>query len=237
MKDFIKKTLDFDPLGEAEKVAESSGATQEEITALGFTFMRQRSNMMERLMEQSGDVHWGLSFSDYCSIVQEQGFKLVHDHEFDPGEHFRIYWQPLGFLLTVESYQGVRVNSAKLYYNLHVDTPEKRDELMEYTSSGSWIEWDDDNSSYTWAGDHDVREALCYHVEELAAHAQVLTKWRVAPYMWLINYQEGHSQSKDYRVDSRRYDDINTMRIASLPNELRDMLQAAVKKRYANRTR
>jgi hypothetical protein len=218
----IRSTLDFDPVAEAEDMGGEGNI------GLSLAFVRDKVNMMRRLMEETGDVHNNLSYDEYCAVAEGAGFERVYTQQFksDQGypEQFRVYWNPLGFLLSVESYSWESgrssVNSAKIYYNIRVERDSMSD-FRSHTSSGGWEVWDDDTNEYIWGGSHDTRNALLYHVEQLSKAGGVMPQWHSLFHIWLLNYSET-------KVPGWDSDAINRAKIEQFPQELRDMLLKAM---------
>ena len=232
---FIKSTMDFDPVGEAEK---QLGVTQldENNIALAMVNHLDKSNLMKRLMESTNDAHFNMGFDPYCALVETMGFTKVYEETFQGSavpELFRVYWNPVGFLLKVESYtweSGQRnTNSANLYYNIKVTTDKKDEFWRDCISSGGFVAHKDHGDEHNiWAGYHDAREALRYTMKKLSRH-EVLPVWHEAPHLWLVTYQETHTPEAQAHVRGY-FDNLNRNKIDRFPAELREMLLASLKR-------
>lgn len=231
---FIKSTMDFDPVAEAEKQLGVQELKGDEVLVAMSNHL-DKSKMMERLMQQTNDVRWHMGFEPYCALVVEMGFTLVYEETFQGGtvpELFRVYWNPQGFLLKVESYgyEGgdYSVNSANLYYNVKVAPGKTGDFWRDCVSSGGFVAHQDRGDEFNiWAGYHDVREALRYTMRKLLAH-EVLPVWHEAPHLWLVTYQETKTPEAERYVRGY-FDSLNRNKIDRFPAELREMLLASIK--------
>lgn len=227
----IQSALNFDPIGEAEKMLGEE--MNQGNFGVGLSFIHDKRNMVERLMEQTGDVHWNCSYDKYCSIVKDMGFEQVYEEHFqgsDKQETQRFYWHRDGFLLTVESFtwsdDQSTVNRANLYYNLRVEKIKRDDFWRNCVSSGSVVY--EDANIYIWAGDHDVRDGLKHVMSMIREYSVPMSKWHKSPYVWLLNYTESRStENRSWEEKDAFYKETETKKIAQLPAELRDMLLAA----------
>ncbi len=233
---FIQNALDFDPVAEAEKLGEGTSI------GVAMAFSQDRAALLKRLMDQTGDVHWGQSFADYCVRVESWGFELAYNElrtvtkdDGDVVESYRFYWHPEGWFLTVESYTyGPQdptpgVNMAYLYYNLQVPS-ERKSEFWHTVSSGFWIRDTLDTPSPVWVGDHDARQAVKHTIESLkAAGAVPLAKWTEKPYYWLVNYTDTRETEprREHRVVVAEWEALTKNREAQFPEALRLMLSEA----------
>lgn len=229
---FIQNTLNFDPIGEAEKMLGEE--MNQDNFGVGLSFIHDKRNMIERLMEQTGDVHWNCSYDKYCSIAEGAGFNKVYEEIFQgydgKQELLRFYWHQDGFLLTLESFTWAddnrTVNRATLYYNLRVEKAGRDEFWRNCVSSGSVVY--EDEQAYIWAGDHDVRDGLKHAMGMIREHSVPMPKWHKSPYVWLLNYTESKStEGKPWEEKTAFYKDTESKKIAQLPAELRDMLTAA----------
>ena len=232
LKRFIRSTMDFDPVAEAESMI--GGPVDQTNVGVAISFSQDKANLMERLMTQTGDVHSRMSFDAYCEVVVGLGFALIYEQDFQGSsapETFRVYWHSKGFLLKLESYnwgdQDRHVNSANIYYNVKIEHSKRSKFWSECTSSGGYVVHNETTQEYIWAGHNDAREALRFTMEALSQH-EVLPVWVKAPHLWLITYEESRTQEgKPY--SHRDYDSFNRQKIDKFPTELRDMLLASRK--------
>lgn len=240
-KRLIKSVLDFDPIAEAEEMV--GGELTQDNFVVGLDFVQSKRGMLNRLMAETGDVSSDTGFHDYVRIASDFGFRLVYEERFpnyqrdNQPETFMVLWHDAGFLLALESYTWdsgvVHVNTARLYYNIQVPSARISDFWRECVSSGKFVRYtaDTGGDENVWAGDHDVRDALKYHMGRLMEYTP-LTKWVESPLLWLINFSESHVNEKaPWAERSREWDALCRRKINAMPAELRDMLLGCMKER------
>lgn len=237
----LEEALSFDALDVAERLTGESYKTDEDTELLGLGMFFENNRRKEKMLLEAGDTPFNCTLNKQLAIALAEGFKVVlidnftgrkwHD-ETPPEETFMVLWNPEGFLMTIESYNGTGRNMAKLYYNLDLSESMATEERKYYsvTSSGGFI-FDHtapkDADGYSpmtnlWAGDHDAREAFRYTLNKLRT-ASPLPVWAKQPHLWLVNYGETPDHSdRDNRPD---YDAINKGRIARLPQEVQDAIK------------
>lgn len=122
-------------------------------------------------------------------------------------DELRVFWLPEGVLLSCHSYTWssggeTTINDGNFYYNWRPRDPE---DPMRYrvTSSGGW------RDGGVWAGDHNCREGLRFHLAQLREHGEFVMPWKHQPFLWLNHYMD------DKRGDRTRE------RLRLLPVEVR----------------
>jgi hypothetical protein len=217
--DKTRKLLDFDPLGEAEKLTGSSYKEDEGTGALGMLLHMEHGAEVRREMEASNDTHYNSTFAEARAVYADLGFEEVF------AEHYQGYngntelelilWHSDGVLAHLTSYswgdKEPGQNSSTMWMNWKYNEG-------EYPSgmSGSFI-FDGDTNLHTWAGDRDVRTGLRYHFEDMRETGTFLSPWLRRPWMWLINYADEQSSNGNYRA-------INARKIAALPAHVREAI-------------
>jgi len=214
----LRDLLAFDPLSTAERVTGKSYKADEGTMALGFSLAIDHNQRKSNALAASGDTHFSQTLAEAEKVYAAAGFAKVASWPFEGSggiaEELAAWWHPDGLLLTVESYMGTRVNSAKVRYN--VSSPEPRPaDFFRRTSSGS-LTADD-----VWAGDHDVREGLIVAIEGLREVGAFLPVWVRQPFMWLLTYMDTKVEGYDYAA-------ISTRRIADLPADVRAAIAGEV---------
>ena len=153
-----------------------------------------------------------------CIIIDE-GFKCIYEEEFiddlwdgkSKRERFAIYWHDDGMLLKFDSYSEQKdLNSGKLYYCWRPLIPDVAHRLHLY-SSGGYHNYDTDP---VWVGDHDIREAMRFNINNFRTYGNFVVPWVKTPFLWLLNYME--TQDKDYS-----YDEINVRKLKMIDPEIR----------------
>lgn len=226
---FIRSALDFDPIAEAQKMTGDREMTDSDyLNAL--SFQEDKSNMIERLMSDTNDTSYGCTFGRFCSIAESLSFQQVYEEQFNSPsgaqETLRIYWNPRGILLKVESYNwsdgNIGVNSAEIYYNTFVHKSNSKQFWVKSASSGSVVS--EEEIGYVWSGSHDVRNGLRFYLTQLLNNSNPMPVWFKSPHLWLIIYIESRDDNKSW-IERRVYWDAQQdARINKFPAELRDML-------------
>lgn len=226
----VKELIDFDPLAHAEKLTGKSYKESEETSALGFLLAIDHNEKKKEVLKGNNDTHYSMDFNEYVEIAESEGFDVVYTEkrkvDFHDGveveETYLVLWQPvMGILLTVESYRGERVNSAKMYYNIDFGSEIPKN-YYKVTSSGGFLQSDElDADGWKkalpiWAGDHDAREALRVKMRDLRS-VNTLTKWKSRPFLWLCNYSQGRDEPISYQ-------ECNARVIAALPKYVQDAI-------------
>jgi len=196
--DMIENTLNFDPLGGAEKITGKSYKDDEETAALGMLLHMSHNKKKQALLKDSNDTHYNISFDETLAIYKELGFEEAYSETFKStawypdsevvDEQYKVLWNPDGVLATVESYNGARVNNTKIYYNWR---PNDTKNFWQHTSSGHLTDGD------VWAGYHDVRDGLKHTLSQLRAHGEFLPTWEERPWFWLVNYSDERNKTDD----------------------------------------
>lgn len=221
----ITAALAYDPLATAESITGKDYHDDTETSGLGFVFMLDANQRKTELLRSNADSHMGMEFDSIVMLFTDLGFTPVLTEPFigegfggEPRpETYMLLWHPDGILGHVESY-GTRVNSASIRYNLR--TPDGRMPPWDVISSGSMT------ADGVWVGDHDVREGLRHKLRGLRAHGEFLPTWQTSPFMWLRTYAEKNSAGFDLDGDGGVGDDITRVRIARLPEQVRDAIDA-----------
>jgi hypothetical protein len=250
--DEIKRILERDPVDEAEKGLhvgpdpdldppapegtiddrdqfETSGGIQE---TLQHAF--KVNALKKAAMLVTGDTTFSNSLDRYLAIANEIGFKVVLElpfsvkqcfDELHRNERLFVLWHTDGILLVFDTYEGNRVNGGHFYYNWLAN---ERGDRQGVTSSGGYVlpsgkRWQDvEGENLVWAGDHDCREGLKFHIRQLRKYGKFLPKWEQRPFLWFLHH--GDTANKQYgEYDSSK---INEERIALLPLEVQEAIRA-----------
>jgi hypothetical protein len=133
-------------------------------------------------------------------------------------ETLQVWWYAeKGILLCFDTYGGDSVNGGKFYYNIKL--PESPRVPWSVTSSGGSRE--DPVGGYIWVGDHDCREGVRFHIDQLAEHGKFVTPWIEQPFLWLLHYMD----TKDKKPGCINYKEVNRQRIAMLPQDVQDAIR------------
>jgi len=234
-KALLNRVISFDPIDEAEKLAEAGEIPKKAVTGLGFLFLQKNSEIKRNLFESEGDIHFSIEAIKAMGIIKSLGFIPVLTDPFysdssEKNETFIIYWNPEGFLLTFESYNG-HVNSAKLHFEVLERKKGDYKKIWQLHSSGGFTKTKTHNKM-RFCGDMDVREGLKLAIENLRDVGKVQNKWRgdsTRHFFWFINHQEVHTINEtvgkdDWNCKSRRYDMITNGRLKRLPDYVRSAI-------------
>jgi hypothetical protein len=166
-------------------------------------------------LSERDDTFYGMQMDVYRAIIEAYGFELVLETPFQgrnvEERHF-VYAHRDGLLLSMDSYDGERVNGGNVYYTWRKNADVK--DTHHLTSSGRYL----DRGVYTlWEGSHDCREAIVHNLNSLRAEGLFVTPWPQRPFLWLLHYM--NTQADGYDCDA-----INSERIALLPEWVREMI-------------
>lgn len=221
----IDAILKFDALDMAERLTGGDYKRDKAVEALGISMHLDSVQLKRAALESVGDAHFSMDLPQYLDVLAAEGFDQVLALEFDgtsdngKPDTLYIFWKPAdGVLLVFDTYWGGKsVNGGKFYYNWR---PSSHGEPWEVarglTSSGSWKQIGDE---WIWSGDHDCREAVRFHLRRFRERGELLAKWRVQPFMWLLHYMDTKAEGYDPKA-------ITAARIAMLPQAVREAIEA-----------
>ena len=163
MDNELDQLLRFDPLDTAERI---TGRQDDATTWLGWALAHQHGERKRVALAARDDTQLTNRVDRYLRICADLGFEQVLHMPFrgrswsgeePPQESLHILAHRDGLLLKFDTFCTTDVNGASVYYNWR-----PRDLAVGWgcTSSGSYHEFDQDNNTGVWAGDHDAREAL-----------------------------------------------------------------------------
>lgn len=193
MTDTFDDMLNFDALGEAEKITGISYKDDESTRAFGFAMLIENNKRKQEELALRNDTHFKISFFDAVNIFEDHGFETVYSETFTDSkpwsskkeDTFKIMWRD-GILITCGSYYGGEtLNSASMYYNWATD--DENGSVWEVMSSGHVFKTDED---YGIAGNHDIREGFVHILAKLEDKGRFLNTWVENPSIWLSNYSE-----------------------------------------------
>ena len=76
---------------------------------------------------------------------------------------------------------------------------------------------EEDPENCVWVGNRDVRQGLRWFLSQAEKQGQFLKKWKEAPFLWLLNYQEPKQEGYDCEA-------INSRKICSLPRDVQEAM-------------
>lgn len=224
MSDDLQRLLETDPLIEAEKITGREYKEDRGTSDLGMMLAGVHGEAKERALRAVDDTTFEMSWAGTMRIFFDLGFSTVHSHRF-PGhgvtETFVVLWRPDGVLAKAETYNGVRRNTADVYYNWRPTTEEGQDHYLRLTSSGGYHHESYDRGDKIWIGSHDVREAMRHKLGRLEEHGEFLPIWVKRPFLWLLDYSQSKVPGYDHRA-------ITESVVATLPEHVRNAIAPEV---------
>lgn len=228
-----KAMVEFDPLQALEDVTGKDYHDQPELSLLAHMVHCQRKNA--HLLAE-GDTVLQNDLDRYMAIIGDLGFVQVADVPFtvpgwtaeDPprAEHYYMFAnREKGILLGFDTYDEVRVNGGKFYYCWAPNEEKCRADHVRPTASGSYhmkpgvTRETATNDDYFWAGDHDCREAIRYHISQLEEYGSFIPTWPDGhdQLLWLLHHG-------DTKVNGYDLPGITAERLALLPQWVREMI-------------
>ena len=219
--------LKFDPLDTARSIMGTE--SHRSYMALGLLMSQHSADRKNRMLTERNDTTMGDSVERYMSIVEGLGFKTVLEIPFikadvrneaeERSETYRVLAREDGLLLTFDTFEGKRVNSAHLYYQWK---PNDYRNAGKVTSSGGYYPENPDDSLYdtpvenmVWAGSHDAREALAFNIAGLEQNGVFRNPWPVGDtFLWLCHHGD----------DDDSYKEISDERISMMPEWVQTMI-------------
>ena len=218
----LRDLLDFDPIGTVEDklgVPIDAKTTDPKVIGTGMAVAFLHSELKRRNLKERNDTYMSMPLIDFMSIVIDEGFKCIYEEEFiddqwerqSRRERFAIYWHDDGILLNFESYDGQKhINSGKIHYNWRPLILDVAHRLHLY-SSGGYHDYDNDP---VWIGDHDIREAMRFNINNFRTYGNFVVPWVETPFLWFLNYMET-------KPEGYNYDEINIRKLAKIDPEIR----------------
>ena len=218
--DLLDSLLAFDPLAEAEGVTGKRYTEDEATLRLAMGMHMNYVKVKNEILHDREDTYYSMSLDEAIDLIFREGFELQWQTSFTRArddsldEVWAVFWNPIGYLITLESYQGDRVNSFHLYGN-HYRGKVGEDAYPPLRGVSCHVHkpsWDDLGEIITiW--DKDGREALVHFLHEIRFVGIPLAQWR-EPYTDLLFLFD-----EDIHGDVR-FDEIEWSQRASLWHSL-----------------
>ena len=234
-----KQIKDFDPLDTAEKLTGEPLST-DGVGALGFLLLQHHAAAKREALEAMGDFHSRITYSEAQEVLIKFGFSEVFSESFEDkdsertnNEHFKMFWNPMGILVTLESYwNGKTVNSCHAYFNWRSNDKEKPFTRSPIGCSGGIIMKDDNwmkelttENFIGWHCGVDGREGLISLLMEMFSTGSFFPKWAKAPHLWFINFAESHNKTKgSIQGELDYFDKIRNQKFKLLPPEVQEAI-------------
>ncbi len=225
----IKKVLTTDSLRDAEVITGKSYKEDKTTESIGFMLHMENSQKKREMLESLGDTTFSNELHHYLGILGGFGFEVVLKEPFinedKITEHLFVLWHDeYSILLTFDTHTWSNsdgsftknggtvpppsVNGGDFYYNIKFNADVKR---HDFTSSGGMRDND------IWVGNHDCREAVKFHISQMADNGTFQKQWVERPFLWLLHYM-------DRKVEGYDSDKNNAERIAKLPQRVIDAI-------------
>ncbi len=201
--------LDADPVATAEEIL---GKSHEEWnletdaqTVLGLAYFT--SKIKEKHLKKNEDTYFAISWKNFLEIAKKHNFKIGYSKNFigtgwsDDGtveEEVILFDDENGLIIYAESFDGTRVNNAKLYGEAFTNGP--IEEKHRRALNGSSHEY---NENGTVSFDFDIREGFVFYLNKMLHTFEFSKTWTNVPFLWFLNYMENKTE-KDYEAINRR---------------------------------
>lgn len=186
-----------------------------------------------QILKNNNDTFLSMNIDDYIHIVESLGFKKyleipIDDKDsslFDQNRHF-IFFNPLGILLSFDTYFGNSINSGKIYFNLKINCKDTEaiSKLISLKVCASFLKENSESDETIAICTLDCREALKFSINELSKIGIFLNPWSKMPFLWLLDYSETRNIDiiNDQLFD--HYKTINQKKIELLPKEVQQCI-------------
>jgi hypothetical protein len=182
-----------------ERAAEITGSREGKATdSVAFVILQQNMADKDALLSVSHDTIFNSPVDYYLEVAFSLGFLPVYSEDIKGETLFVLYRKP-GILLKFYTFRG-KVGGGRFCYNW---APNDYQEYLEaiirgefITSSGAWTK------EGMWAGYHDCREGLRFHINQFERFGKFIEPWVVYPYFSLcICYDEpGLSLEEEWAI-------------------------------------
>jgi hypothetical protein len=197
MDNDINELLNTDPIHNAEQMTGKHYQDDKVTAQLGLLLSHVHNNEKRKKLKEIGDSHYNISMFNYLKVLDDIGFRVIHNETFarprnkkeSYEESFFILWEPeRSILLTCETYKEDQLNKADFWYNWKPDDIDGN--WSKATSSGKFQE-SENYDDMIWIGHHDGREAIKTNIQTLEDYGEFISPW-VKPYSTLWLYHNGH---------------------------------------------
>lgn len=234
--DRVRRLLEYDPLGEAEAEAATTGASP---LALAFRNVMASGAAKERALAKREDTFWACPIDYFLGIVAAEGFVQIderpEDDVFGPYVE-RLHWNPQdAILLRSSSYtrrdgEGPGIDAASMLFNCLVPFGSWK-KLRGATGNQSPVKLpsgDEFACRYTLDG----REALRFKLKVLRTHGTFANPWVLAPGPAPLAFEREWGQHRqDFSVRLETAQEASDARLRRMPEDVRRCLAVCEEKR------
>jgi hypothetical protein len=223
LKEDARNLLKFDGLAAAEQLSGVSYKESLVTQAVGFGLMIANNREKEKVLKELNDTHFGMTFVDFISLIESNGFVKAYEEEF-PNPHTEeeivmeklvVYWKD-GILLEATSHWN-SLNGGHILFNWEPNPDLEKYTALNGCSNGPIIigktepkpfynkwtnKWEDRiENIYSNArdGSYDVREGLFLKISDLQEQGKFLNPWIEPPFLYFVNYNENKVPGYDYK--------------------------------------
>jgi len=220
-----KQHLDFDPLLTAEQITGKSYKEDDETSSLGLVLHILHNKDKQKRLNESMDTYYSQKENGFMEVVADLGFKKVYSEDFDGNyvkDELAVWVLKEGVLLVTETFgwsseKERSINKASIYYNIE---PLDGDPNSIYPCLQSGGFHKNPDGKLIWVGNHDVREGLRFHVNQLRKYGRFVTPWFEQPHLHIFPYIiKGPENDHRYHW----YTDANNIRLKALPDDVKKM--------------
>lgn len=241
----LRQLLDIDPLQVAEDLTGKSYKDDKQTEGVGFALAILHNQNKQAALLAHNDSYYGVSLNAYMGILGSLGFGQILDLPFVEAregrtEHLFAYAQPeTGVFISFDTFCG-GMNSGKMHYCVKVKEGVDRKKLHRATSSGGWESESEPDwrrkyetggpKDLYWKGNHDCREAIRFHYNQLKEYFDFINPWPKDPNQdWtdldLLHYQDWKDFGTGYSAERRDLiNETNNNRIMLFPDWARRII-------------
>lgn len=204
MSDIIKKVLEFDPLGETEKLFGdkhwSEFSEDENKLSMGLFFMHNKNK--DKLLKESKDTHFSMDWDEFIEILTSNQFKLGYKYSFpyeDKTEKAVIYYNSDGLVIWATSYwNGKSVNGGTLYGEIKMHDVSDRSNIP--SCSNGFYDFKNGKLNFST----DIREGLIWFISQMNKYGTFLNEWEDEnKFLWFVDFVEDDVPGYDYEKLTR----------------------------------
>lgn len=203
--DKIKQVLEFDPLLHAEKAFGnkhwSEFSREESSASLGLAILHNERKA--KLLKESHDTHFGMSWEEFEEIVTSSGFKIGYEEKFPYEDHEEkavMFYREDGLLIWVTSFWNMKsVNGGDLIGEIRLN--DVNDRMNIPRCSNGFHDYENNKLNFKT----DIREGLIWFINQMKQYGEFVPQWEEEhKFLWFLNFSKDENNSDNYREISKR---------------------------------